>query len=86
MTPEEREIERRRLRRFLGRGGTVVREEIGGAIGVRACGAARNGREFSGEILDRLIEQGFTFNRQPLRVVCAPDRPSTFAAIKADAP
>jgi len=52
---------RRRLIRFLARGGSVVREDVGGVIGVRCCGAARSGREFEGAAFDRLRETGCTF-------------------------
>jgi hypothetical protein len=61
---------RRRLIRYLARGGAVIREEVGGCIGVRCCGAARTGREFDPEALDRLIAQGgATVNREPRQLV-----------------
>lgn len=69
MSPDARKAERARLVRFLGRGGLVVRESVGGVIGVRCCGAARNGREFSPEALARLIETGCVRKGQPYAVV-----------------
>lgn len=69
MDADARSAARRRLVRFLARGGLVVREAVGGAIGVRCCGAARNGREFDPQALARLIETGATFKGRPYLVV-----------------
>lgn len=54
MSGETLATERRRLIRYLARGGAVIREQVGGVIGVRCCGAARTGREFAAAALEAI--------------------------------
>ncbi|MDB5447607.1 MAG: hypothetical protein JWQ97_2924 [Phenylobacterium sp.] len=68
MAADPRAAARRRLIRYLARGGSVMRETVGGSIGVRCCGAARNGREFTAEALQRLIEAGCVVDGQQRQV------------------
>lgn len=62
---------RRRLIRHLARGGAVVREDIGGVIGARCCGAARAGRDFEPDAFDRLLKHGCVFKGQARRLILA---------------
>lgn len=47
--------ERKRAWRFLKSGGTLVREEHGGSVGVRWVSAARSGRVFDVAICERWV-------------------------------
>lgn len=58
MPPAPGTAARLRLIRYLARGGAVVREDIGGVIGVWCCDAGRTGRSFDAAALDRLVEAG----------------------------
>lgn len=46
------------LRTFLRKGGRLVREEIGGAVGVRWGRAHRSGAAFDTRVCERLLELG----------------------------
>lgn len=73
MTEEQltRRREREFLLSFLKRGGALVREDIGGAIGVRWGRAHRCGPAFDPLACERLLERGCTIDGQP-RVLAPP--------------
>ena len=52
------EAARKRLPRFVKRGGFVVRDVVGGAVGVRWTRAARTGGWFNPAKLERALELG----------------------------
>lgn len=56
----ERRRERERLLSFLKRGGAIVREDVGGGVGVRWGKAHRCGRGFDAATCDKILEAGFT--------------------------
>lgn len=53
-----RDRERKRAWRYLCRGGVVIREEIGGAIGVRWARATRSGAALDPACLERWVQKG----------------------------
>lgn len=55
---ESAQPERRRLIDFLKRGGVLVREDFGGAVGVRWGTAHRCGAPFETPVCERLLETG----------------------------
>lgn len=58
------------LREYLREGGPLVRDEIGGAVGVHWTKAARTGEAFAASICERFVALGF------LRAF--PDRPNVY--------
>lgn len=73
MTLEERrrrDRERKRLGRFLARGGVVLREAIGGAVGERWARPSRSGSGFDPAICSAWLQNG---RLEPL-----PDAPALF--------
>lgn len=51
--------EHQTLREYLAEGGRLVREEIGGAVGVHWAKATRCGVSFSTQVCERFVELGF---------------------------
>lgn len=46
------------LRQYLGDGGHVIREDCGGAVGIRWCTATRSGQSFPPALCERLTAIG----------------------------
>lgn len=61
--------DRRRLIRFLAAGGAVVREDLGGVVGVDCSAASRSGRRFHPDAFDRLLASGCVLKGAPRRLV-----------------
>ena len=53
-----RSAQRARLTRFLKRGGVLVRDVCGGAVGVRWARASRTGSDFDAAVCERRLEEG----------------------------
>lgn len=62
---ESAQPERRRLIDFLKRGGVLVREDFGGAVGVRWGTAHRCGTPFETPVCERLLETGCKVAKKP---------------------
>lgn len=60
---------------FLKRGGVVVREDLGGVVGVRWGRAHRSGAPFNTEACERLLTNGCTVAGEPRQLVTAPGAP-----------
>lgn len=77
----EEQLRRRRERvfvlEFLKRGGVLIREDIGGVVGVRWGRAHRSGPPFDTETCERLLERGCTVDGLPQVLRNAPGWPST---------
>lgn len=58
-TMRSREHEGQSLREHLAEGGRIVREEVGGAVGIHWTRASRMGGHFSAKLCERLAALGF---------------------------
>ncbi len=78
MTPddikEDKRNARRRLVRFLSKGGVLVREEIGGAVGVAWRTASRSGEGFPTEVCEKVRQKGCRVHGAPRKLVKITDR------------
>jgi hypothetical protein len=58
-----------RLRRYMATGGEIVKDHVGGAVGVSWRSACRNGRRFDGAVTSRFIGRSrFVFNKAEYRI------------------